>query len=66
MSKYILLTPEKRRLIVSSIDKQLEELNTCNSNAYVNASKCGLHSLRNIIKALPDGYPLPVTERKVK
>lgn len=58
------LTPEIRNNINRSIDENIYELNTCQQNAFVNAQLIGYEALRNIISALPDGYPLPVKRGK--
>lgn len=54
------LTPKFRSEINMSIDSQVNELNTCRSNGYVSAQRVGLLSLKALINALPDGYPLPM------
>lgn len=63
MSNYKPLTPKFRRDILDSINSQVSELNTCQTNAFVSAQKAGLNALQNLIKALPDGYPIPLKER---
>lgn len=60
MSNYRPLTPQFRRDILDSINSQVSELNTCQSNAFVSAQMVGLNALQNLIKALPDGYPIPI------
>ena len=62
MSYYKPLTPKFRSDILDSINSQVSELNTCQENAFVLAQKVGLNALQNLIKALPDGYPMPVKE----
>lgn len=54
------LTPKFRKEINDSINDQISELNTCESNAFVSAQKISLQALQNLIYALPDGYPMPV------
>lgn len=54
------LTPEFRSDINTSIDNQIRELDSCQQNAFVNVQLCGLYAIRNIINALPNGYPIPV------
>lgn len=54
------LTPELRNSINVSIDNNISELHTCQSNAFMNAQLIGYKALRSIISALPDGYPLPM------
>lgn len=53
------LTPAFRNEINKSIENQIKELNTCQSNAFVNVNILGLSTLKTIINALPDGYPIP-------
>lgn len=54
------LTPKFREDINTSIDNQIRELETCQINAFVSARMCGLSALKNLINALPDGYPIPM------
>ena len=65
MTNYKPLTPKFRSEILDSINSQVNELNTCQTNAFVSAQKVGLDALENLIRALPDGYPIPF-ERKDK
>lgn len=60
MSDYKPLTPKFRSEILDSINSQVNELNTCQTNAFVPAQMVGLNALENLIKALPDGYPIPI------
>ena len=57
------LTPQLRSEIMQSIDSNISELNTCQSNSLVNMQKTGYVGLRNIINALPDGYLIPFERR---
>lgn len=57
------LTPEIRNNINRSIDENIYELHTCQPNAFVNAQLIGYKALKDLINALPDGYPLPVERR---
>lgn len=57
------LTPQLRSEIMQSIDSNISELNTCQSNALVNMQKTGYGALRNIINVLPDGYLIPFERR---
>ncbi len=54
------LTPKFRREINDSINSQLAELNTCERNAFVSMQEIALNATKNLIRALPDGYPLPM------
>ena len=60
MSNYKPLTPKFRSDILDSINSQVSELNTCQENVFVSAQMVGLNALENLIKALPDGYPIPI------
>lgn len=62
MTNYKPLTPKFRSEILDSINSQVNELNTCQTNAFVSAQMAGLSALQNLIKALPDGYPIPLKE----
>jgi hypothetical protein len=61
--EYKSLTPSFRREIQDSIRSQMQELNTCQNNAFVSAQKVGLTALSSLINALPDGYPIPIERR---
>lgn len=63
MSNYKPLKPQFRSEILDGINFQVSELDTCQTNAFVSAQKAGLDALQNLIKALPDGYPIPLKER---
>ena len=63
MTNYKPLTPKLRNDILDSINSQVNDLNTCQMNAFVSAQKIGLNALENLIMALPDGYPIPLKER---
>lgn len=54
------LTPKLREKMICSIDETIIELNCCESNAFVNVQLVGLRTWKNIIKTLPDGYPIPL------
>ena len=59
MSCYKPLTPKFRSDILDSINSQVSELNACQENVFVSAQRVGLDALQNLIRALPDGYPIP-------
>ncbi len=56
------LTPALRQDINISIDSQIRELRICESNAFVNVQLIGLQTWKNLINALPDGYPVPMSK----
>ena len=60
MTDYKPLTPKFRSEILDSINSQINELNTCQTNAFVSIQMVGLNALKNLFKALPDGYPIPI------
>ncbi|CUM76833.1 hypothetical protein [Blautia hydrogenotrophica] len=55
---YTPLTPKFRGEINDSINSQLAELNTCERNTFVSIQEISLNVTKNLIRALPDGYPL--------
>lgn len=57
------LTPQFRDNILESLNKQLEELDSCESNSYVVLQKNIFNQFKKIIKSLPDGCPIPVERR---
>lgn len=62
MSKtfYKPLTPSLRADINASINKNIEELKTCKSNALVNMQITAFEQTKRLINVLPDGYPMPM------
>lgn len=58
------LTPKFRSEINESIDQQISELRTCKNNGLVQAQITGYKIFRNLIKSLPDGYPIPMKKRR--
>lgn len=58
------LTPAFRSDIDKAIDNNIADLSTCQSNAIVSAQIAGQRALKNLINALPDGYPMPMAARK--
>ena len=59
METYKPLTPSLRLSINKSFDEQISELQTCKSNALVNAQINALKIEKRLINGLPDGYPMP-------
>lgn len=64
MTYYKPLTPEFRAQINEGIRSQEIELNTCQNTPYVTVQKNGLQVFKNLINALPDGFPLPMERSK--
>lgn len=64
MTKYKPLTPSFRLDICIGFNKQIAELQTCKPNALVNAQIEALRMYKRIINGLPDGYPMPLADRK--
>ena len=60
---WVPLTPDMRAAVNNSIDQHIVGLNACESTPWVNLNRCASEVLKNLINALPDGYPLPVTRR---
>lgn len=61
-TEYVPLTPDIRKAVNGTIDQRIAVLDTCESTPWVNLHRCVNESLRNLINALPDGYPMPVTK----
>lgn len=59
MEYYEPLTPTLRRRINEAIDEKIAELEECESNAFTTALLLGWRGRKDLINALPDGYPLP-------
>lgn len=53
------LTPKLREEINDAIVSNMAELQTCQSNVFVNAQMIGYEAFKNIINSLPDGYLIP-------
>ena len=62
-TEYVPLTPDMRAAVNNSIDQHIAGLNACESTPWVNMGRRANEALRNLINALPDGYPLPITRR---
>lgn len=60
------LTPSLRRDINASIESQIAELKTCDSNALVSAQICGMEACKRLFDALPDGYPITMRKKSAK
>ena len=58
------LTPNLRNDINDAIEKQMNELRTCQSNVFVSMQMERLRITKNLIGGLPDGYPIPMTNNK--
>lgn len=58
------LTPNFMAEINESIEKNIAELKTCQSNAFVNMQIVAWEQSKRLINGLPDGYPMPVTRNK--
>lgn len=56
------LTPSLRAEINASIEKNIAELKTCQSNVFVNIQIAGCEQTKKLINGLPDGYPMPMTK----
>jgi hypothetical protein len=58
MKEYKPLTPKLRLDINIAFNKQIEELKTCEPNAWVKMQIEGLRLGKRLINGLPDGFPL--------
>lgn len=54
------LTPDFRREIIDSINRNISELHTCESNALVQIQITSYQAVKTLINGLPDGYPMPM------
>lgn len=64
MGCYKPLTPDFRDQILSSIDDQIREINTCNNTCFKSMYLNSYGALKQLINALPDGYPLPISDNR--
>lgn len=64
MTEYKPLTPRFRQEINNGFDKQIAELNECKPNALVSVQIEVLGMYKKLINGLPDGYPMPLANRK--
>ena len=64
MTEYKPLTPSFRQDINNGFDKQISDLLTCKPNALVNTQIEALQMYKRLINGLPDGYPMPLADRK--
>ena len=64
MTEYKPLTPSLRQDINIGFDKQIADLQTCKPNALVNVQIEALRMYKRLINGLPDGYPMPLEDRK--
>lgn len=62
MTVYKMLTPKLRREITEGIDQMLDEVKTCEKNAFTQMQFEELSALKTLIGKLPDGYPMPFKE----
>lgn len=60
METYKTLTPSFRQDIDKGFDEAIAELQTCQSNALVNAQINALQTSKRLIHGLPDGFPMPI------
>lgn len=60
MEYYKPLTPNFRKEINDSIEKQMRELESCKETSFVNLYKNSFQALSWLINSLPDGYPMPM------
>lgn len=64
MTEYKPLTPSFRQEINAGFDKQISELQECRSNSMVNMQIEALRMYRRLINGLPDGYPVPLADKR--
>ncbi len=64
MTEYKPLTPSLRQEINAGFDKRISELQECRPNPLLNAQIRALTTYKRLINGLPDGYPMPLAERR--
>lgn len=64
MEGYKPLTHSLRQDINNGFDKRIAELKECKPNALVSAQIEALSIYKRLINELPDGYPMPLADRK--
>lgn len=57
---WVPLTPEMRAAVNDTVDQNIAVLNTCDNTLYTCTIRIANEALRNLINALPDGYPLQI------
>lgn len=63
-TEYVPLSPEIRAAVNKTVDQRVAALNACESTPWINLSRCANEMVRNLINALPDGYPVPVIKNE--
>lgn len=58
------LTKDLKASVNSELERKMEELNRCDETPFVALYRVVYGATRNLINALPDGYPVPVTRSK--
>ena len=61
---YAPLTPSLRADINDGFEKTISELKNCEPNALINVQMEALKTYQKLINGLPDGYPMPLQDRK--
>lgn len=64
MTEYKPLTPSFRRDINNGFNERIRELKECKPNALVCMQIATLNTYKRLINGLPDGYPMPLADRK--
>ena len=64
MTYYKPMTPKIRSDALSSINKQIEELRTCEQNQLVRDEIAAMNLAKNLISSIPDGFMVPMKETR--
>ena len=64
MTGYKPLTPNFRQEINEGFEKTIAELRSCKNSPFVSVQIEGLRIYQRLINGLPDGYPIPIQNRK--
>ena len=62
MTQYKRLTPQLRKRLIKKINNRISELQECEDDSLAKEQITELKATKNLIRDLPDGYPLPMKE----
>lgn len=62
MTQYKRLTPQLRKGLIKKINNQISELQEREDESLTKEQITELKATKNLIRDLPDGYPLPMKE----
>lgn len=62
MTRYKRLTPQLRKGLIKKINNRISELQEREDDSLAKEQITELKATKNLIRDLPDGYPLPMKE----